>query len=222
MAKLTQTPNHVRSEDWEQWHSKDYDYIHTRMAVGCFADFQKEIVERSFEYLQPGGWFEAQELDPTMRCDDGTLTDDNPLVEWANTLMSAAAKSQRPVDIAPKLREWMRQAGFVDVRERVFKMPINNWPLEPQYKRLGRLWQQNLDFGLQGLSLALLSRVEGWKPEEIEVFLVNVRKALFDPSVHAYNRVHVVVGRKPGAGSNSGSTGGSGDRTPSDEEMGDV
>ena len=209
------------SEDWAQWHTPDYDYVHTRMSVGCFGDYKSEIVDKAFAYLRPGGWFEAQELFPRMHCDDGTLTDDSPLKVWSETLMGASSKASRPVDIAPKLKEWMQQAGFVDVRERVFKLPVNNWPLQRFYKDVGRLWQQNLLMGLSGLSLALLSRVEGWSVERIELFLIDVRKALSDPSIHAYNRVHVVVGRKPGSAGGSPGIVQERSGSPSDQEMAD-
>lgn len=43
------------------WGSKRYDYIHTRVLMGCFEDF-REIIKTSYDYLQPGGWLESQEV----------------------------------------------------------------------------------------------------------------------------------------------------------------
>jgi hypothetical protein len=40
--------------------------------------------------------------------------------------------------------------------------------------------------GLQGISLALFTRVLGWTAEELEVFLVDVRKQFKNKSVHGY------------------------------------
>lgn len=47
----------------------------------------------------------------------------------------------------------------------------------------------NLVGGVQGLSLALFTKVLGWNPDELEVFLVDVRKDLSDRKLHGYWRV---------------------------------
>jgi hypothetical protein len=45
---------------------------------------------------------------------------------------------------------------------------------------------ENFTTGLQGISLALFTRGLGWTAEELEVFLVDVRKDLRDTKIHAY------------------------------------
>lgn len=45
---------------------------------------------------------------------------------------------------------------------------------------------ENLGNGASGLSMALFTRALGWRPEEVEVFLVDVRKQMKDRSIHAY------------------------------------
>jgi hypothetical protein len=47
----------------------------------------------------------------------------------------------------------------------------------------GMLTCENL---VGGLSMALLTRVCGWSVEEVEAFLVNVRKEFKDTKIHAY------------------------------------
>ncbi|KAF2427679.1 S-adenosyl-L-methionine-dependent methyltransferase [Tothia fuscella] len=178
------------------WGTKPYSFIHTRMLLGSFNDF-REIIERSFSYLEPGGYMESQEMYPTLYCDDGTMPKDHAFCEWTRTQDEAAMKLGKPLRIANKLKNWYERAGFVDVKEEVFKMPVNQWPKDPEYKMLGRFWGQMLIEGLQGFSLALFTRAFGWTVEEIEVYLVKVRKAIADKNVHAYHKVYVVYGRKP-------------------------
>jgi hypothetical protein len=48
---------------------------------------------------------------------------------------------------------------------------------------------QNLLFGLRGMILRMFSRM-GWTTEEIEVFLVDVRKALKNMSYHTYYELY--------------------------------
>ena len=172
----------------EDWGKKKYDYIHTRMLLGSFEDF-REIIKRSFDYLEPSGYMESCELYTTLYCDDGTLTEDSPFHEWTRFQDEAAMKIGRPVRIGNKLKRWYEQVGFVDVHEEVFKLPINAWPKDPRFKFLGRFWEQAFLDGLQGFSLALFDRALGWTQNEIEVYLVNVRKAISDRSVHAYHKV---------------------------------
>jgi hypothetical protein len=48
------------------------------------------------------------------------------------------------------------------------------------------MWNNsNLTGGLEGLTLALFRRSLGWTKEDVEVFLVDVRKELNDRKIHA-------------------------------------
>jgi hypothetical protein len=48
-------------------------------------------------------------------------------------------------------------------------------------------WQaENFTSGLSGLSMALFTRALGWTAEELEVFLVDVRKSMKDTKIHGY------------------------------------
>lgn len=80
-----------------------FDYIHTRVLMGCFTDF-KDIVARSFHYLKPGGWMESQEGFTTPFCDDGTMPADWAFLEWTKYIDDAAMMADRPLRIANKLK----------------------------------------------------------------------------------------------------------------------
>lgn len=182
-------------EDWAV-PPQHFNFIHTRVLLGSFTDF-RAILRRALFYLKPGGYMESQEVMPTPYCDDGTMAPDWPFMEWIQYLDEAAMGAGRPLRIANKLKRWYEAAGFVDVEEKVFKLPINPWPQDKHLKTLGRMHEDNLLAGLGGLSMGHFSRVLGWSKNEIEVYLVNVRKSISDRSVHAYHKVFVVWGRKP-------------------------
>jgi len=167
-----------------------YDLIHTRIMLGSFEDF-RDIVRRSFRYTKPGGWFECHELWPLIQCDDGTMPEDHALCQFIRYQDEAAMKMGRPIRIANKLKKWMEQAGFVDVHEEILKLPINPWPRDPQYKLLGKFWETCILDGLQGFGLAHFSRGLGWTKDEIEVYLVQVRRAISNRAVHAYQKMYV-------------------------------
>lgn len=49
------------------------------------------------------------------------------------------------------------------------------------------MWMcENCVSGVGGLSMALFTRVHGWSVEELETFLVSVRKDMRDTRIHAY------------------------------------
>jgi hypothetical protein len=155
-----------------------YDYIHTRELIGCFRDF-KYIIEQGFKHTKPGGYMESQEVHSTPYCDDGTMADDWPVKEWMEYVDDAAMAADRPIRIGNKLKRWYTEAGFEDVQEHIYKLPLNGWPRDPEMKTLGRWWQENLNMGMQGFSMAYFSRELHWSRDEIEVCLVLCCMILF-------------------------------------------
>lgn len=176
-----------------------YDFVHTRILEGCFLDMGA-VIATAFKHTKPGGYLESQELQPPPHCDDGTMPPDWPFLRYVEKLQEASLEVGRELDIAPKLRGWFEDAGFVDIQQRVFKAPLGRWPKDPAMKDLGHWWAENMSVGLAAFSLAYFSRVLGWSTEEIELYLVDVRKSLTDRDVHAYHRMYVVWGRKPEVG----------------------
>ncbi|KAJ4258026.1 hypothetical protein NW762_008164 [Fusarium torreyae] len=175
----------------------DFDLIHTRATMGCWSDMLSQIIKPAFERLKPGGWLESQELMGLLECDDGSLTDDNAFKVWCDELVDASQMADRPITFAASLKQWFIEAGFVDVTEKVYKIPINGWPKDPRLKKFGELWHANVAAGLQAFSYGMHGRIKGWSREQIEVNLVDVRKGLSDQSMHGYEKFYVVYGRKP-------------------------
>lgn len=187
------------TDDWE-YPRDHFDFIHTRITLGCWSDMKRQVLQRAFDHLRPGGWMECQEVYARPVCDDGTMADDHAFLRWADETAEASRVADRQMYIGEELGEWMAQVGFVDVQQLVFKIPLNGWPRDRLLKQMGLMWQRNLLNGLSGFSLALLTRIKGRTVEDIEVSLVDVRKDLFDKSKHAYHKFYVVWGRKPDVG----------------------
>jgi SAM-dependent methyltransferase len=184
------------SDEWD--YPAKFDFIHTRITVGCWSDMKNEIIQRAFDHLEPGGWLECQEIPALIVCDDGTMPDDYGWLRWVREFQAGGRIANRQLDLGPQLKEWMHEVGFVDIHEMTFKIPLNGWPKEMRLKHVGMLWQRNLLEGVSGFSLDMFNRL-GKSIEEIEIALVDVRNSLFDRSVHAYHKVYVVWGRKPDA-----------------------
>ncbi|KAM7196473.1 Demethylmenaquinone methyltransferase [Rhypophila sp. PSN 637] len=183
------------TEEWD--YPERFDYIHTRVTLGCWSDMKTQIIQKAYDNLEPGGWLECQELECLPGCDDGTMTEGHAWLDWAIKLCEASEVINRQLNMANQIKGWMEEVGFVDVQEMVFKIPTNGWPKDRRLKYLGLLWQRNVMTGLSGFTLDLFNRVLGKTMEEIEVDLINVRKSLFNRQVHSYQRVICVWGRKP-------------------------
>uniref|UniRef100_A0A0D2YHU1 Methyltransferase n=1 Tax=Fusarium oxysporum (strain Fo5176) TaxID=660025 RepID=A0A0D2YHU1_FUSOF len=162
------------TDEWPQGRDWcNFDLIHTRATLGCWSDMKTQIIEPAFERLKPGGWLECQELMGLLESDDDSLTDKNPFKVWCDNIVEASILANRPLNFAASMKQWFIEAGFVDVTEKVYKLPLNGWPKDRRLKRFGELWHANM------------------------VNLVDVRKALADQRMHSYEKFYVVYGRKP-------------------------
>ena len=99
---------------------------------------------------------------------------------------------------ASRLADMMRDAGFVNVTTRIFHVPIGVWPRNKVLKLVGLYWRTILMDGLEPIALGPMTRGLKWKREEVDVFLVEVRKAYMDSWVHSHMPLHIVCGQKPG------------------------
>ena len=186
----------------DEWGYKlsSFDLIHTGFMLGSLPSFS-DLVATSKRYLKRGtGWLECLELDIGPFCDDDTMREDWPFAQYCKYCIegSKSVIPPRPMDTAPSIVMWMRRAGYVDVHERIDKMPLNPWPRDPGLKKLGRDWEQQLIQGIAAWSYKLFGeRGLGWTRERIEFFLMDVRRAIKDRYVHAYGKIHVVYGRRP-------------------------
>ncbi|KAF4482125.1 putative methyltransferase tdiE [Colletotrichum fructicola Nara gc5] len=181
----------------DEWtFSQPFDYIHSRVMTASVADWP-QYLKKCYDNLEPGGYLELQETDLFPTSDDGSLAQDSPLMEWAGLMYDASVKFGRPYLQLSTLRESMIEAGFENVTVSTYKWPSNDWPRDVRFKELG-LWQrENMVTGLDGFSLAPLTRAHNWKPAQVTVFLVDVRKDVMNRYIHAYWPVYFVVGRKP-------------------------
>ena len=72
------------------------------------------------------------------------------------------------------MRAGIENAGFINVHERDFKMPIGDWPKHPLYKEAGRLCLQGTKDGQEGWLMYALTRwglPQPWSPEEVTVYV---------------------------------------------------
>ncbi|TQN63637.1 Secondary metabolism regulator LAE1, partial [Colletotrichum shisoi] len=160
------------------------DYIFNRSVAGSWSDF-RSIIQKAYDNLEPGGYFEIQDLELPSCCDDGTVPPTAALHRWQNALVDASNEIGRPLNYAPSSLDDLRDVGFVEIRHRVFQWPFNSWPEDPKLKEIGRWNCANLDMGLEGFSLALMTRVKGWTRDAVEELCEEVKREVVDTRLHA-------------------------------------
>lgn len=135
--------------------------------------------------LAPGGYFQCLESEIlTIHCDDGSYDVDGPHSKYSKKLREAARKAGL-IDIAPKLKQLMLEAGFTEVKEIRNRTPTNKWPKNPHMKHLGGLSAQILGMGLEAYGLALFTRYLSMDPEEAKVLIRNAVADITNPKCHA-------------------------------------
>ena len=183
-------------EDWARPRAS-IDFIYSQSMLGSLPDFKQYLINAR-TYLIPGtGYLECCEPDFYPYSDDNTIPQGWYLTRWAEWQEVAAERLGRPLRIAPKLKQWMIEAGYVDVTESVFKLPLGSWPADRTLKKLGQKFRTLFNETFSTASLFLFSQGLGWDRDRIEIFLAATRQALQMKGVHAYLNCHVVYGRRP-------------------------
>ncbi|KAH8648780.1 S-adenosyl-L-methionine-dependent methyltransferase [Tricladium varicosporioides] len=164
---------------------ESFDFIHARDLLLSIRNWP-QLIKQSFDALKPGGYIEFQCVLPALHCDDGSLPSDSGLAEFTRQALTASGILGVPLDACEKYAEQFRDAGFEDVVEKRVKMPASPWPKEKRLKLVGAFEVHNLLRGLSGMSLRMFSRAYGWSQEQIELFLMTVRKDAANTRYHAY------------------------------------
>ncbi|KAI9752002.1 MAG: bifunctional farnesyl-diphosphate farnesyltransferase/squalene synthase [Chaenotheca gracillima] len=173
-----------------------FDLIHARYMAAGISDWPK-LIKQTFDHVEPGGWAEFQDFDLLYYSDDGSLTEEHALRKWVVELLGAFEQIGKETKPGPKLAGWFRDAGFQNVTVHKYKCPIGPWPKDKELRTIGAWNSLAVGEGLEGFTVRLYTTLLGWKPEEVQVLLANVRKNLNDPKIHPQFDFYVVSGQKP-------------------------
>ena len=138
-----------------------------------------------------------QELNPRFNSDDNTIPPGSALAYWSEVICEASAAYNRPVPYHNELKPWLEEAGFVDVKEVIFKSPTNPWPKSKHLKEVSQFQLLAHLNGLEGISMRLMTHALHWKPDEVSVLLAKIRPELRNRNIHSYQTIVLVYGRKP-------------------------
>ncbi|RJE21808.1 hypothetical protein PHISCL_05864 [Aspergillus sclerotialis] len=176
-------------DDW--LYEKPFDFIHARGLFGCVSDWDR-FYKQALQHLVPGGYLEQVEWSVWVDSDDGSAKG-TKMDESGHISLEAAKKFGKSLQTVNEMEENMKKAGFTDVTVHTFKIPVGPWPQDKRLKNLGRyqrlVWEESLEMWVMMLWTSIL----GWRREEVELHLMEVRNELRNSKIHAYQIAYVFL-----------------------------
>ncbi|PON20047.1 hypothetical protein TGAM01_v211090 [Trichoderma gamsii] len=165
---------------------------------GDFFDDTKAVMKKAFDHMQPGGWIELH--DPEMR----TIANDDSvkgtaLEEWVEMTVKGGRAVGRDMLKSAHYEAWLNETGFVNVQDAKFQLPINEWPKNPNLKKVGAIYKHNILELVESLTKFLT--LAGLSDAEAEDLKERMRKDIHNPQIRAAFPLHVTYAQKPFDGS---------------------
>ncbi|KAJ4411893.1 hypothetical protein N0V91_001030 [Didymella pomorum] len=181
--------------EWVYGTDEHFDFIHLRTLSGAIADWDK-LTRQCYEHLKPGGWLEFQEPVALCESDDGTIENAHAILQWQELCNEAAKVFAKEIRVGQTLKQRMLDAGFVDVAEKIVKVPIGPWPKDPRMKEIGRYQREHMAMGIEPYTFGFIGKILGWSEEECRVLIAQVTNDVRRKDVHMYIKFYFVHGRK--------------------------
>lgn len=143
--------------------------------------------QQMYAHLVPGGVVQLLETRscPSFSTDDNSIPTNSYIAEYERHFVTAQDRSGLH-DPAPLLETYLKDAGFVDVKAVMKKLPIGPWPKDPRMKELGGYGLAIIETGLKSYGFAMFTRVLGMKPSEVAELCDNAFDEFCRSDVHAY------------------------------------
>jgi hypothetical protein len=148
-------------------------------------------MQQAFKHLKPDGYFEVVEHTMWAWSDDGTLKDDSPYMQYMRLLNTASEDAGRTLNVAAELKQWVIDAGFDNVTEKVYFVPLGPWTRDKKLKEIGKWEYLLVPDSVEAYALRLYTQVLGWSSDEARIQYALVNQQLRDKSIHAYVKVYV-------------------------------
>jgi len=138
--------------DWS-FATEPFDLIYGRMLINSIRNWPR-YMKCCLQHLKPGGWLELSDVAHRFFAEYGCGEADSPMLRWWRVVFQESSMSNGiDIDDTYKHAQQMRDAGFTDVRERVFKWPVGSARASTQEEKvIGDLLYQNLQVLIGGVT----------------------------------------------------------------------
>jgi SAM-dependent methyltransferase len=183
--------------EWTYGPDEKFDFVHGRALGGSIMDFAR-LYRRIYDNMEPGGWVEMQEYETEFFSnDDPTLSNMPNCKRLGNLVNEASEKAGAFFMIVQEQKQKLIEAGFEDVREDIYKVPVGLWAKGRKLKELGLFQREHVKLSFDSFAPGLLGRVLGWSKDEYTILVAEANRELRDPSNHVYTQFRFIYGRKP-------------------------
>ncbi|KAJ6437135.1 SAM dependent methyltransferase [Purpureocillium lavendulum] len=179
---------------------ESFDFVHLRALYGSISDWA-ELYRQAYRALEPGGFVEDFEINIHLHSDLPEVRDDPEHIfkRWAKVFWEGGDRINRTLRIANNgtMRKLVLEAGFTGVVERTYQVPVGSWSSDPKMKEIGTYNLAFMDESLEGFALFILKEIMGWRYEEVQLFVMEMRKAIRNPRIRPYYLMTNVYGQRP-------------------------
>jgi hypothetical protein len=165
-------------------YTQPFNYIHGRLMAFALKGHMS-VFRKSFAALSPGGYFEMQDLNLPIRSLDDSL-EETTMQRVTMLMLDAVARVGLDPTCTGRYKDMMAEVGFVDVKEVVVEWPIGTWAKGEYHKELGRWFRADMEAGVEGILMGLFTRVLGMSRGEVLELVVELKREMRDPRIHAY------------------------------------
>lgn len=81
--------------------------------------------------------------------DDASMPADSKMAAWGEMFYRIGARNWKPMDTFRTMKDRIALAGFINIQEHTYKIPIGTWPKHQTYKEAGRLALEQFETGLE-------------------------------------------------------------------------
>ncbi|KAJ4390195.1 hypothetical protein N0V85_007464 [Neurospora sp. IMI 360204] len=185
------------TKEWT-YKANHFDFVYMRWLTGAAKDWTA-VYKEAYRCLKPGGWIEHFDSSGDIYSDDDTVSENSAMSQWGKIWQEAGRRMGNPIDLIPaNLQEdGMREAGFVNITKKDYRIPVSPWAKDKKMRDLGLYFYTAWTADLEGTSQFIFGNVMGWEKEEISTYIANLKAELKNRSMHGCMRWRVVYAQKP-------------------------
>ncbi|KAK4224498.1 S-adenosyl-L-methionine-dependent methyltransferase [Podospora fimiseda] len=165
-------------DDWTYRDDEKFDYIHGRALSGTVSDWAR-FYSQVRTHLKPGAYCEMQEYDAWIFSDDDSFERAKWTKEWVEKLDEASLQFGKQINVARHHKQWMIEAGFEDVQERVVR-------------------QIHMQMSVASHTPALFTRVHNFSEMQVQLLIEGVKREFRSKDLRLITVYRFVSGRNPG------------------------
>ncbi|KIW91499.1 uncharacterized protein Z519_07465 [Cladophialophora bantiana CBS 173.52] len=171
-------------DDW-LFGMSSFDFIFGRELLLSIRDWPR-LIKQAYDHLKPGGYLELSMTHSRTCCADGSLDlKTSYLAESANLMFDIGEKMCTPLDAQEHWRDQFLEAGFEEIQEHIFKIPIGPWEQDVRLKHIGMFELANMDKGFDSFLLRGFTKILGRPATELSAIVAKARQEMSNPAHHA-------------------------------------